>query len=309
VAIPGDEERPAHHLVSRGLQRNFANEVHRVVLLDSRSGRLIDPGRPIKSNWKRPGFNDCELSPGVASDWLEREFAEIERRVLNQIRDVGPDNAGREQRAAVANLFALHLVRSETFRMRHDDVVTQLRWEYIPSIAAEPEAVELFRRDYGRVPEKGEIEAIAERQLDWGVATKQMLIESMARNHNKLAEKLSEFSMQVVWMKDDLPGFILGDVPIVHADLATGHYGFRDRLAIGDANMIVGPLSRRIAVFLSATPLRHAELRTRVLVDTVNAVFWRAAVAEVICHPEDSLATSQLWRKLDRLPPTRLHRR
>lgn len=108
-------------------------------------------------------------------------------------------------------------------------------------------------------------------------------------------------------MKNDLPGFILGDVPIVHVDVRTGRYGFRDNLAIGDANMIVGPLSRRIAVFLSAAPLRHAELRTRRLVDTVNAVFWRAASAEVICHPEDSLAASQLWRKLDRLPPKMLH--
>jgi hypothetical protein len=303
------EGRPEHHLVSRGLQRNFANEVHRVALLDSRSGRLLDHGRPIKSNWRRPGFNDCELSPGVSSDWLEKEFAKIEQRVLNQIRDVGPDNAGPQQRASVASLFALHLVRSETFRMRHDDIVEQLRREYIPSMAVESKAVELFQRDYGRFPADGEIEAIAERQLDHGVANKQMLIESMARNHNKLADKLIGFSMQVVWMKDDLPGFVLGDVPIVHADVTTGRYGFRDHLAIGDANMIVGPLSRRTAVFLSAAPLRHAELRTRKLVDTVNAVFWRAALAEVICHPEDSLATAQLWRKLDRLPPTMLHQR
>ncbi len=152
--------------MSRGLQRNFANEVHRVALLNSRSGRLIDRGRPIKSNWRRPGFNDCELSPGVVSDWLEKEFAKIEQRVLNQVRDVGPDNAGPEQRAAVASLFALHLVRSETFRMRHDDIVEQLRREYIPSIAVEPKTVELFQRDYGRLPVDGEIEAIAERQLD-----------------------------------------------------------------------------------------------------------------------------------------------
>lgn len=278
-------------------------------MFDTLSGRLLDKERAIKSNWRRAGFNDCQVAPGVVSDQLEQEFAKVERRVLNQIRDVGPHDAGAERRASVANLFALHLVRSETFQTGHERVVEQLRREDIPRIAREARTIEVFEREYGRPPTDGEIEAIAARGLDWAVDSNQMLVDSMARNHNKIAAMLNGFSMQVIWMRDDLPGFVLGDVPVVHADVKAGRYGFRDNLALGDANLIVGPLSRRVGVCLSAARLPHAELRTRKLVDTINAVFWRAAVSEVICHPDDSHASSQLRRKLDRLPPTRLHQR
>jgi hypothetical protein len=46
-----------HHLVSKGYQRNFAGDEHRVAVLDSRSGQLVNNGRPIKSNFTAPGYN------------------------------------------------------------------------------------------------------------------------------------------------------------------------------------------------------------------------------------------------------------
>ncbi len=83
------ESRLNHHVVSRGLQKNFADDSHRIAVLDSTSGRLIDRNRAIKSNFVLPGFNEVELEGGT-SDWLERAFASIERTVLNQIRIVAP---------------------------------------------------------------------------------------------------------------------------------------------------------------------------------------------------------------------------
>ena len=306
VSTVSRESRPNHHVVSRGLQRNFADDSHRIALLDSTSGRLIDRSRAIKSNFVLPGFNEVELESGT-SDWLERAFASIERTVLNQVRTVGPRNAGPKMRAAVANLFALHLVRSESFRTGHDHVMGQLRTDEIPRIANDAEAVAIFQRQYGRSPADGEIQAIAEQLLDRAAAGKRMLAESTALQHDRIAEMLNRFSMQVLWTVEPRPGFILGDVPVVHGLVESERFGFRDGLAIGDANLVIGPLTRRIAVCFTARQLPHVELRTRKMVDLVNAVFWRASRELVACHPDDVLATQQMARRIDRLPVRMLH--
>src|SRR6266545_4365299 len=100
--------------------------------------------------------------------------------------------------------------------------------------------------------------------------------------------------MQVIWSQPPLPGFILGDVPVVHAQVDTERFGWRDLLAIGDANLIIGPLTRRVAVCFSATRVPYTQLKTRRLVDLMNSLIWKGSLAQVACHPEDSLATLQM---------------
>ena len=133
------------------------------------------------------------------------------------------------------------------------------------------------------------------------------MAESTTRQHDQIAEMLNRFSMQVVWTDHSLPGFVLADVPVVHANTQTGQYGFRDGLAIGDADLIIGPLTRRVATCFSTTRLPHERLRTRRMVELVNAVLWRAAREEVACHPDDVLSTQQMARRIDRLPAHLLH--
>ena len=43
-------------------------------------------------------------------------------------------------------------------------------------------------------------------------------------------------------------------------------------------------------------------VKTRKMLDAVNAIFLRAAQAEVACHPEDAKAIRQTYSRLDRLP-------
>jgi hypothetical protein len=296
-----------HHLVSRGYQRNFANDDHRIAVLAAPTAQLIDPARAIKSNFVREGFNSSVLTDGTESEWLEDAFASVERAVLNQIREVGPKRAGAEQRAAVANLFAIHLVRSDSFLDTHDRVLKAVKREAVPRICAEERVLELFVSEYGREPEPGEIETIALKGLATDEHGRRTVTESMARQHDNLAEMLHSLAMQVVWTEHPLPGFILGDVPVVHANTAEGQFGFRDGLALGDADLVIGPISRRVAVCFTMQRLPHSQLRTKKIVDLVNAVFWRACRAEVACHPDDVLTTQQMVRRLDRLPSGLLH--
>jgi hypothetical protein len=45
-------------------------------------------------------------------------------------------------------------------------------------------------------------------------------------------------------------------------------------------------------------------VRTRKKLDAINAIFLRAALEEVACHPDDAKAVRQTHSRLDRLPPT-----
>lgn len=103
-----------------------------------------------------------------------------------------------------------------------------------------------------------------------------------------------------------MPGFVLSDVPIVHADSRTGRYGFRDELAIGDADLIVGPLTRRTTVCLTAEPMEHFAVTTKKATQLINAVFWRSAREVVACHPDDTREARRVCAHLDDLPVAKL---
>lgn len=118
-----------------------------------------------------------------------------------------------------------------------------------------------------------------------------------------MAERLNRFYLQVVEVDPSLPGFALGDTPIVHGHPPTNRYGFRDRLALLDAGFIFGPLSRYVGVCLSARSLPTVSVRTRRKLDTLNGLTIRAALSEVACHPHDARAVRQACQRLDRLDP------
>jgi hypothetical protein len=135
------------------------------------------------------------------------------------------------------------------------------------------------------------------------IADPMQLVTTMIRQHDLIAEKLNGLHLQVVELSADLPGFVLGDTPIVHAMLAERRYGFRDRRALGDAGFIVGPLTRSTAACFTAQQLPDARVTTRKKLDAINAIFLRAAQDEVACHPVDGKAVRQTHSRLGRLPP------
>lgn len=296
------DELPRDHWVSRGYQQNFAAlPEKRVAIFDVRRGAVIDPRRPIKSNFRDRGFTTF-LEAGVPNDLLERAFASVESRVLNEIRRISSAHRGPQQRADVANLFAVHLVRSPGFKVFHSHISNNYRAKDVPAFAADPGLHRRFKASEGHAPGEGELLELTTRVYDEMVADPMHLVSAMIRQHDSMAGMLNRFHMQIVELDAHLPGYMIGDTPIAHASTSTGQFGFRDHLALGDANFIIGPLTRRTAVCFTARPLPPVQITTRKKLDAINATFLRAAQAEVACHPDDARAIRQTHSRLDRLP-------
>jgi hypothetical protein len=300
-----EAELPQDHWVSRGYQQNFASDDKRVSVFSVRSGQVVDPARPIKSNFREHGFTTF-LEAGVPNGLLERAFASIEQRVLNEIRTISAVRRGPQQKADVANLFAVHLVRSPGFKAFHAHVGKEFREDDVVAYATDTELVERFIALEGRPPSDGELLDLSLRVYDEMVEDPMSLVSTMIRQHDRMAEMLNGFHLQIIELDDGLPGFVIGDTPVVHAVLNDRRYGFRDRLALGDADLIIGPLTRRTAACFTVKPLNPVRLTTRKRLDATNAIFMRAALAEIACHPDDSRAVKQTHSRLDRLPPSLL---
>lgn len=301
-----EPELPQDHFVSRGYQQNFASHDKRVAVLDARSGGLREANRPIKSNFRERGFTTF-VQAGVPNDLLEKAFCSVERRVLNEVRTIALARRGSQQNADVANLFAIHLVRSPSFRHFHERFTSDFRNARVDHYASKAEVRERFIADKGRPPRQGELESLVREVYDGLISDPGTLANTMIRQHDLAANMLNRFHLQIIEITDTrLPGFAIGDTPIAHARLAEGTYGFRDSLALGDADFILGPLTRRTAAALTAKRFAPVSVTTRRMVDTINAVFIRAASEEVACHPDDAKAMAQTFRNLDRLDPVRL---
>jgi hypothetical protein len=302
------ETAPNHHLVSRGHQSNFADATKRIAVLDAASGQPIDV-RPIKSNWAAPGFNSFVRPDGEIVSDLELQWARLERTVLNQIRDVAPGSCTSEQASSVKSLLAIHLVRSASYYDAHIRIMAEVRRDVGGSLEGDAEAAARFEKSLGRPPRAGEILNLAERLSREQEASRFSFVESMANVHNKLAAMFANWRVQVVGADPSGPGFLLADVPVVHFSSTRKAYGFRDRLALGDANLIGAPLTRHTAVFLSAAPVRDAQLKTKKQIQRINALFWRSAIAEVACHPDDVREATRVWSHLSTLRPEHLQDR
>jgi len=98
------------------------------------------------------------------------------------------------------------------------------------------------------------------------------------------------------------PGFIMSDCPVVHAQPDEGRYGFTCGLAVGDADLIIVPIKRRLVAFYTARPLVHVALRTKRGIRTINAALCRNARAEIACHPDDAAETARLIRNTEAYP-------
>jgi hypothetical protein len=101
---------------------------------------------------------------------------------------------------------------------------------------------------------------------------------------------------------------VLADQPVLHARPDEGRYGFASQLALGDADLIIMPIRRRLVAFYTARPLvnRHFTLKTETGLRVINAALCRNALKEVACHPDDARDVSNVIRHVDRYPASAL---
>ena len=283
------EPRRRHqHLVSQGYQRNFARS-GQLAILDSQSGAVIDSNRPVKKNWYWDDFLSVLHADGVADDLLEHQFGKIERVVLNQIRDIAAERITATQRAALDQLVAIHLFRSLSFAASHEIVVDKWYDESIRQIPTNSRALAAFVAEYGRQPEPGEMERLVASFASKMISEGDMMPNGIRHGIDKIPTILAKWRVQLIHPSESMPGFVLADHPIVHARCGEGRYGFRSGLAVGDADLIIAPISRRLLAAYTARPLSHLTLKTKRALRTINAVLCRNALAEVACHPDDAL--------------------
>ncbi len=286
-----------HHLVSAGYQRNFGTPDRRLDIVDARTGDVIQARRAIRNNWRREHWHSVfDPSTGAADTALEEVFSKIESKALDAIRHVRIGQLTPDQAGAVINLFAIHLARSEMLRPWSDELSERELPGIIQELSSSPRAIARFEREHGRLPNAGELEAIAQRISDQRTVSGEWRRDTIAHNHDGVVERLQALHIQIIEVDSDLPGLVLGDVPVVHANLADGRFGYRDRLAIGDAELIMGPLTRRVLICFSATPDAHVRITTKRKLNAVLNLLIRASVREVGCHPDDRLNLQRVCR-------------
>lgn len=78
-------------------------------------------------------------------------------------------------------------------------------------------------------------------------------------------------------------------------------------LAVGDADLIVVPIMRRLLAYYTVQPLvnRHT-LETERGLPIINAALCRNAVKEVACHSDDARDVSNVMRHIDQYPASAL---
>jgi hypothetical protein len=128
----------------------------------------------------------------------------------------------------------------------------------------------------------------------------------MRRVAKGLPALFGRFSVQLVEAPVWMAGFVLADQPVLHARRDKGRYGFAGHLAVGDADLIMVPIRRRLLAFHTVKPLPNFTLATKRDLRVINAALCRNALQEVASHPDDALEVSQLIRSIDRYPASAL---
>ncbi len=293
------DEQPNDHIVSRGWQKNFANELHQVAVLDILARRVVPRDRPIKNNFAERGFMTYVSPSGEVLRDADKAFQQIERRVLNKVREVGVrSRVTDDHREAVVQLFTIHLVRSQAFRDSQFAVLNKAEPDFVRDWPKNPKLLEKYQLHLGRLPYPGEVEALV---MQWFAAQRSggVVFESLDHSIDTIVNVLRKWQLQVVACPDSLPGFVLGDVPVVHANLALKKFGFRDGLAVGDADVIMAPISRRVLVCFSKEPRRPATITTKQSLRTLNSLTFRVARREVACHPHDGADAQRACASLE----------
>ncbi len=114
--------------------------------------------------------------------------------------------------------------------------------------------------------------------------------------HDGIAEWLNQFHIQIIVSPEPLPGFVIGDVPICHGNFSTQRFDFGDDLALGDSDLVMGPLTRRVLACFSISREQNQRLTAKRKLLEINNLLVRAAKNEVACYPEDTLTVQRLIR-------------
>lgn len=282
-----------HHLVSMGLQKNFATVDKKLTILSAADGRVVEYQRPTKRNWVVSHFNSIKTLESFDPSF-ENEWSRLEATSLRRIREIQIGNCEPVHLRAVATVFAIHIVRSEAFEVCRNTVYHCNSENLVDVVANDTRLRDRFIAVCGRPPGQQELESRVRDYATQLEDSRRGFVGSMINAYNTIVEMLSKYRIQIVQSIPTLPGFVLGDVPVVHANLEQGRFGFRDNLAVGDSDIIIGALTRTTVACFTVKKEESRRVGTASKVQQINNLFVRAALREVACHPNDTLAVKRL---------------
>ena len=114
------------HLVSKGYQKNFANDEKKVAVFDTILGQEFRRLKAIKSNFTEDHFNTLLFNDGTPDFALEEEYSKMEGPTLENIRKLTPTTTDPRLLVSAITLSAMHLVRSHAYRDFQSELIGQL---------------------------------------------------------------------------------------------------------------------------------------------------------------------------------------
>jgi hypothetical protein len=288
-----------HHFVPRGLQRHFAlGERIRRVAKDGSSSRVVG----IADTFVKKNLYTYYVN-GVAYVDAEDAWSKLEAALLPHVRRAMRRSYDRDGHEAVRVLMAMQVVRSSLYQRLHDkeeaDAMARLRVR----VGDDPEAVEAFVADHGRLPADGELEALTDRLIEERRQSRTLRTELTAWVFEQFAERTKEFHVEISHTLGGSTNFMLGDTPVMISRKSPD--GFRELgVALGDADLVAMPLGRKVYAALSREP-RVGFIDTA-SVRQLNQLMWLNSQEAVALHPQDNLrqclGVASTWTPPEPLP-------
>lgn len=283
-----------HHVVSRGYQRFFADgERIKLVTKATRHARIVGTG----DAFVRDHFNSFNDGAGTWVDTLEQKWAELEDEALPLIRGLIAGADSDHNRNAVKILAAIHFGRSYAIREMIDRIVGETVAAHAASADGEERLREMFRKQYGREAQPGEIRTMIEERAAAQFGGQRQLIRDMARGYNVALDKLIPTKVQLVWPRSKRAEFITGDGPFVYAN--GPRVGVRQGVPLGDATHLYMPLAPCLAAAFTTNDEEDGEVPPSV-VQRQNLLIWQSASRHVACHPSTNASLALATTIVDR---------
>lgn len=186
------------------------------------------------------------------------------------------------------NAIALHHVRHPQTKDNHERIWVETRDSAVSRIATTPLAAEAFRRNHHGIHPAG-VEALqmgaevaVERltnAVDNGVVFR-LRVEDL---FDKICDRFAGHGLEILTPANPDKEYVIGDVPALAVDFATGAAGLAQGVGLANANAVILPLAPRVLVALG--PADATASAPDPLVDSLNALQVRAAERYVYHRP------------------------
>jgi hypothetical protein len=273
-----------HHVVSRGYLRFFADG-KRASYIDRRD-RSFKRYVGIRDMFVETRFNSFRSLEGW-DDSAESRWEDYENIDLPLIHKMFNGNREPEGYGAARRLAAVHFARSFAVREIQKQIAVLVPIGVSRKMATDGKATRAYLDHFGHAPGPGEMERYIDQQMNLLVKSRRIHVDGMIRTFNAAMKLFGDAHLQLLRVEGPVE-LLTGDIPVVPCDANCFRLGVRDGLVLARAPMTYMPLGRRLGMKLWTEGQPPDGVLTRVEVQTLNWLMWRAADRFLVCHPSAS---------------------